>query len=319
MSGRALLLLSLATPSFALDVVRTVQMGRPLTPNAVMPVVSRGYVLYMEISSPVLSVYRPSGEPAFTVDLKSPFALPPQVEDAAVDDRGRVAVALALPDNSGSAEGGIAVLDPSGVQKSLIRTGRYMPTHLTFDGAGAIWTDGWQRDAVKVHTEDSEDYAVIRRFDSAGNQTGAFVKRSSFPRPGLSPDCAIHGWGMRAAGERVGAWLCSGQTSERRLWLELDRDGQELGRWTLPKNHNNGMAFTGEDLYTVLSSSDQERRRSVWMLSKLDRATAEWTTIAAGELSWDDAQSKGFGILMDADGENLVFVRGGSVLEWVKP
>ena len=175
-----------------------------------------------------------------------------------------------------------------------------------------------QRDAVKTDHEDRQDYLIIRRFNMQGRETGAFVMRSSFP-PGLSPGGPWGGlWGIRAAGDRIGAFMYSGKNGQPLVWLELDSSGNEQGRWTLPAGSTGGRAFTKKALYAVKLKSDQEKRVAVWELDALDKDTSAWKPVSKVEYSWDNLRDGG--MLMDADGEELVLAKeGGAILEWIKP
>lgn len=303
--------------AWGVDSVRIVHSGRPFAPETVLPVMNRGYLFFINRSSPELDVYAPTGQLAFATTIQGPSGAIPNLTDAAIDDQGRVAVAIVYS-GAKAVEGGIVLLDAAGKQTGLISTGRYMPSHLCFGPGAAIWTRGWQRDAIKTDREDRQDYFIIRRFSVQGQETGAFVKRSSFP-PGLSPGDPWGGlWGIRAAGDRIGAFMYSGNTSERLVWLELDSSGNEQGRWTLPPGSTVGRAFTKKALYAVNQKSDREKRVTVWELDALDKDTSAWKPVSKVEYSWDHLRN--CGMLMDADGEELVLAKeGGAILEWIQP
>jgi hypothetical protein len=293
--------------AFAYEPVKTVQSGRPFAGESPLPHVNRGYVFWIDHSA-VMSVYGPSGQSLYTVEVKGPNGPAFDIHDAAADDSGSVAATISFEDRDTGYQGGVAILDSTGNQVKLIRTGRYAPVHLGFGRDGSIWTIGWQRDAADSGMDDTQDYKVIRRFNRQGEQTGAFVDRSSFPRPGLSPGgycCGL--WGIRASGDKIGAWMTSGETSERMVWLELDGSGKELGRWTLPpQNEHNGTAFAGGELYSI-----QQPAQGEYVLSRFERKTSTWKSL----------RSDGFdAILMDADGDELILAKDrGAVYEWVKP
>lgn len=305
--------------AFAIESVRTVNSARPFASSSRLPVMSQGHLFFIE-QSPVIPVYAPSGQPAFTIELKSPSRPAAIPADAAMSGRGQTAVSFAYTDDTLGYQGAIAIFDNTGKQSSLITTGRFMPMHLCFGADSAtIWAAGWQRDAVKRDSEDEQDYMIVRRWNGQGELTGSYVKRSSFPL-GLSPGGGFGGrWGIRAARGRVGMQLMSGETSERMVWLELDDNGEELGRWTLPAEHTDGMAFTGGQLYSVTSTWNRDTSKAVWMLNQLDRSTSKWNPVLTKE--WIHPGVPGsFGILMDADDDKIVLAReNGSILEWMKP
>jgi hypothetical protein len=308
-----------AVPGWALDSVREVHSARPFAAYTAMPVMDRGYLFFITGNSPELDVYTPTGQLAFATTIQGPDGAAPSLFESAIDDHGTVAVAIAYKDAGRKTNGAILLLDGTGKQAGLISTGRYMPSHLCFDPDGQIWTTGWQRDAEKTEHEDRQDYSIVRRFDaSTKQQTGAFVPRSSFPR-GLSPGGAWGGqWMIRAAGERVGMLLMSGQTSEKLVWLELDSSGAETGRWTLPSTHTDGVAFSPRGLYAVTRTLNEEQRSTVWALNQLDKTTSAWKPVAKAEYSWD--QKTDYGNQLGADGDQLVLEKDmGATLEWVKP
>lgn len=310
-------LLALASPGWALDTVRVVQSGRPFTAFTQIPIMDRGYLFFITHNSPELDAYTPDGRLYFATVIQGPDGAVPQITDAAIDDRGNVAVSFVYGSIQTLFQGGLAFLDASGKQTATLSTGRYQTSHLCFSSGGSLWTRGWQR-SVTANRSDSEDYFIIRRYDTQGRQTGGFVKRSSFP-PGLSPGGAWGGrWGIRASGDRIGALMMSGQNSQRLVWLELDTSGKELGRWTLPPGHTSGMAFTRDAVYAVNTTSDRDHRTSVWELDTLDKATSTWKPVSKVEYSWDHPCD--CGILMTADGDDLIFAKtGGSTLEWIRP
>lgn len=178
---RTLAYLFLATSAWSLDPIRAVQSGRPFAPDTVAPIMNRGYLFFITHSSPELDAYTPTGQLAFATIIRAPGDAIPSLSDAAVDDQGRFAISFVYRDKTGVLHPGIALLDASGKQTSSFFTGLYQPSHLCFGPDGSIWTTGWQRDPALVESEDRQDYFLIRRFDLEGNQTGAFIKRSSFP------------------------------------------------------------------------------------------------------------------------------------------
>jgi hypothetical protein len=279
----------------------------------------RGYLFFLTGNSPELDVYTPDGQLAFATTIQGPNGTAPSLFESAINDHGTVAVAVAYKDAGRKTNGAILLLDGAGKQTGLISTGRYMPTHLCFGPDAQIWTTGWQRDAEKAEREDRQDYSIVRRFDvTTKQQTSGFVPRSSFP-PGLAPGSPFGGrWMIRAAGDRVGMLLMSGQNSRRLVWLELDSAGVEVGRWTLPATHTDGVAFSSRGLYAVTRTLNKEQRSTVWQLNQLDKTTSAWKSVAKTEYSWD--QKTDYGNLLGADGDQLVLAKDlGATLEWVKP
>ncbi len=305
---------SLGAVAFAYEPIKVVHSARPFSDGVALPVMDHGWLIFLDHNSPTMYVQRPDGTPAYWATIEVAGSVRPFLNDAAVDAQGRVAVAVAYRGGETGADGAIVLLDASGKQSATQSTGRYLPEHLCFDPDGTIWTAGWQRDLVKMDRDDEEDYGVIRRFNGKGEQTGAYVNRSTFPRPGLEPGTGHGGrWGIRWSRDRIGAYLMSGQTSERMVWLELDRSGKELGRWTLDGVHSNGLAFADGELY---SDIERQMNETTWVnnLAKLDRTTGHWQVLA------ESLNRNVWGIVMDADGDSIVLAQEhGRTYEWVKP
>ncbi|MBS1873502.1 MAG: hypothetical protein JSU00_09815 [Acidobacteria bacterium] len=291
------------------EVVRTVTSAQSFSPGTRIPISTRGYLFYLNFSS-TAAVYAPSGQPAGSLTVRNRNGLSPRLEDAAVSAGGEFAVAAVYPASSGV----IVLYDRDGHETRSIDTGPYLPSHLCFGRDGSIWAIGTQ---VAPSGLEESDYAVVRHYSASGRETGAFVRRSSFPGHGLPPaTVAGHSWGIRASGDRIGAWLCAGASSVNMVWLELDSSGAELGRWTLPRLHEQGSAFAGGELYQIAVQRD-----SAWALNRLDRAANAWKRIESAENPWLDPDND-FGLLMDADGDQLVVADNSGPrlrLKWVKP
>jgi len=56
----------------------------------------------------------------------------------------------------------------------------------------------------------------------------------------------------------------------------------------------------------------------VWELDAFDKDSSTWKPLSKVEYSWDNPCN--CGMLMDADGEELVLAKqSGATLEWIKP
>ena len=286
---RALLFIARAT-ALTEEPARVVTFGRSYLSDP-LPASDKGYLLFLDHSNGV-EVWGPDGQLAFQTRVNNPLSS--YVMSAAIDRDGSVAVGLAY-DRSG----GIAVLDRSGKQVRFTETGRYLPAHICFDSNHNLWTFGWQRDGVQSDAEDAEDYMLFRKYSPDGKQLGAFVSRSLFPRPGLSPGSPSGGlWRLRVSDDRVGAVAYAGRTSETHEWIELSLEGRLIGRWKTGPGKSGGMAFT--------SSNALCRQRIDHELSQLecfDRESKAWKP------SGND--SPYFGILLGADGNDLIFGSNG--------
>lgn len=289
---------------------RTVTFGRTYGAQAV-PALDKGYLLFTDRANGV-EVWAPDGQLVFqTAVINPPTA---HVMSAAIDRDGTVAVGVAYSAGKGFA-GGIAFLDRSGKQVRFVDTERYMPSHICFDlSHSVLWTFGWQRDSLQNGSEDSEDYLMFRKFSLEGQQLGAYAKRSLFPKPGLSPGGPVGGlWRLRVSADRVGALAYSGQTGGSSDWIELDLAGKLIGHWKLGSDTNGGTAFTSASRLCRQTFRDKTPR-----VECFDRNTQAWKL--ASNLTITDENGRALGILLGADGDNLVFGEGnGNIrLSWVR-
>lgn len=293
----ALALLS-CIPLPATEPTQTVTFNRSFG-SAALPTFDRGYLLFLHNSN-AIEVWGPDGQLAFETQVINP----PQavVMSAAVDGRG--AFALGVADISA---GGVAFLDRSGKQVRFIETGQYLPSHVCFDADNNLWTFGWQRDRAQNGREDPEDYPLFRKYSPDGKQIGAFISRSLFPRPGLSPGSPSGGFlRLRISGNRIGALAYAGKRSETREWIELALDGSLIGHWKIGRegSGSGGMAFTSSNALC------RERfESSVPHAECFDRETKAWKPVGNVALTEDNGRS--LGILLGADGDDLIFGSSG--------
>ena len=199
--------------------------------------------------------------------------------------------------------GGIAVFDRSGKQMRFFDTGTYLPTQVCFAPDHSIWTLGWQGPKASGPDQDN-DYFILRNYSQEGQKFGAFLPRSSFePEPDpIGP--ITGGWQLRIINDRIGALfygssiLAPGQKSRPAQWVEVDLKGKVLGRWEVGTEWFPWAFAQSGNLYT-------QTRDAVLMF---DRSTKAWRRVAGTPA----------GLLLGADGDNLVFeVRGTSILRWV--
>jgi hypothetical protein len=196
--------------------------------------------------------------------------------------------------------GGIAVFDSSGKQVRFFDTGRFHPTQVAFGPDHSIWTLGSPGSQIRRW---DDDFSILRNYSRDGQELGHFLPRSSFdaePDP-VGPEVGM--WQLRLIRDRVGAIIYEspvyrqGEKNHAMVWVETDLKGQELGRWEVGA-HPAPQAFTESgNLYIRESKS----------VSVFDRATKAWRRVA---ISAD-------GILLGADGDNLVFLQGPNTLRWV--
>ena len=206
----------------------------------IVPTFDRGYV-FQPLESPraAVMVQRPDGAVLFTTRVEVPGTTGVSVWNGAADSDGVLAVGAAYRTEGDRHGGGIAYFDHTGKQARFVDTSPYVPTHLSFGADHSLWTLGyvwgWNRKAAG-------DYRIVRRYSAEGKETGAFLPRSVFP-PGLEPGMGPLGsWSLRVVHDRVGALLVYGDISKNKEWVELDLNGELLGRWKLGKY--TGLAFT---------------------------------------------------------------------------
>jgi hypothetical protein len=176
-----------------------------------------------------VKLYSPDG----TLVLAMPVAteMHASVISVAVDSDGTIAVGF-----TSKGLGGIELLDTRGNKLGSFSTGNYLPTHIAFVDDHSIWTFGWE-----MHSHDptlnTPEYMSLRHYARSGVQIGAYLPRSLFPK-GLEPAC--DNWqrqSMYVANDRIGVLACSGMTSANPEWIELDFQGNLIGRWHVGSSH----------------------------------------------------------------------------------
>jgi hypothetical protein len=277
---------------------REVYYAGSLTPLNITPTFDKGYLFVY--AGHEINVFGPDGTQLFGISAQVALAKVSSIENAAADTDGTIAGAVTYyPDGSRSREGGgVAVFDRSGKQVRFFDTGRYHATQIAFGPDHSIWTLGCPS---AQHWDD--DFFILRNYSQDGEELGHFLPRSSFdaaPDP-IGPE--IGTWQLRVIRDRVGAIIYESpvyrqnQKNRAVVWVETDLRGQELGRWEVGANPA-PQAFTESgNLYIREGKS----------VSVFDRAAKAWRKVA---LSAD-------GILLGADGDNLVFLQGQNTLQWV--
>lgn len=276
--------------------------NRPFANHEPVPALDQNHLFFHEGPNSLTLYETHKGAPVYTTSLKEPqLSGNARITGAALARDGVTAVGVAFLPGKDGESGGLAFLDPRGAQIRFAGTGRFMPCHVTYDARGSLWAFGFE-----VAAGDS-DYAVARRFDGQGKSAGAFLMRSTFA-PILNPfDCHRGQWTARTSNDRVGAMAEVWNARERfmeQLWVELDLDGKEIGRWMLGSEREGpagGMAFTEDSRLFV---------RWRGQLLELDRK----------ERMWRPAQVQRRGLLLGAEGNELVFTEGnGQRFVWVRP
>jgi hypothetical protein len=208
----------------------------------------------------------------------------------AVDTNGALAVAWATPST-----GGIDLYDSSGSLVHTIQTGRYLPAYLSFAEDHCLWSLGRQM-IGRPYNPARDNYMIVRKFLPNGQQAGAYLPRSQFP-DGLEP--ADEAWRLMncitLSHDRVGLVVNSGMDGNKTEWVELDLNGNLMGRWRLDQFANDlRVAFTSDDHVFVYYRGMDGRNPH---LSTLDRVTS----------TWQQVQSAPEGYMASADGDQLVF------------
>jgi hypothetical protein len=302
---------------FAADAPRTVlYSGLIRCGGCLSSTFDKGYVFQMDdrghAPSTGLAVYGPQGQLAYQLNVTAPDGTPAYLhqQGVAADTDGTVMLAMWYGGYGGIAPvkgGGIVFLDAVGRQAQFIDTGRFMPSAVCFAEDHSVWTIGTQ---YGPHDGDvrGADYPLVRHYSRKGQQIGAFLPRSSFPA-GLSPGGSGMSW-MRAASDRIGMMTYPGLVSDTPTWVELDLQGNEIGRWKLGGSQagNGGWAFASDGRLFAWPYNAALKKRELLVFS---RATSSWQTASGGVNSQ----------LMGADRNALVFLGensgSGIQLVWV--
>jgi hypothetical protein len=270
-----------------------------------VPTLDQGYLLFtQQMGGPGFEVFGPDGLLRFFTSVENPHGA--SVTSVAADSDGSVAAGFAFLGQQGIS-GGIAYFDPSGKQTRFVDTGKYMPAHVCFDRNHALWTFGWQRNP-STDNDETRDYMMFRKY-SDGKETGRYGPRSIMPATGMTPGAGSRGMlRLRVADDRVGAVAYYGATSDNRMWIELGLDGHLIGKWPMGRDLQGGLAFTSS---ARLCRQTAPGKAKLSGIECLDRDTGSWKHAGDAPVS---------GLLLGADGDELVFSRGDGVitLHWAK-
>lgn len=273
--------------SAAAQPVREITSQAMLVSNQPIPAFHQGYVFFTDVGHRShFTLYSPDGQLILDKDIQEGKSSPVSLMDIVVDTDGKMAVAWATFQSS---DAGIDFLDATGKQIGSIDTGAFVPQHMTFGADHSLWTFGVQRGMSDPHRPVLE-YMTVQKYALDGGQVGAYLPRSLFPH-GLEPACL--NWqeqGIAVASDRIGLLACSGMNTGKPEWLELDLNGNLVGRWRLDAHRY--VAFTQDGhLYA------QDRNTKAHQLFVFDRASSTFRPIA----------SPTNGKLEGAAGDDLVF------------
>jgi hypothetical protein len=279
-----------------------------------LPSFDKGHLIFLGPSDDTVELYGSDGRLLYRTSIKAPNGGSANVMSAAIDTDGRLAAAVSYPAVHGF-RAGIAFLDSGGTQTAFAETGRYLPTQICFAEDHSIWSLGWQRDLIRQEMEDREDYPIFRKYSPEGKELGSYIARSAFP-PGLAPGGSSRWlWRIRAAKDRIGAIAYSGETSRNREWIEINLNGDLIGKWKMGGIQNGGIAYTADrELYARMWNEEKKVYLAVF-----DRDSSSWRPLEdaiPGNLRYGGA-----GLLMGADGRDLVFSMqpvGGIRLQWFR-
>jgi hypothetical protein len=278
--------------------VREVQSECPKIPGQPVCEFRNGQLFrFSSLADRVIRVYAPDGRFAFNIPIFLPGADSSWAEDVGVDSDGTFVVAA-----RGTKRFGLVMLDSNGVQTSFIDTQDFRPGRVAIAPDHSIWVLGSRERSKK-----NPDYMILRKYSRQGELAGSYLPRSSFA-PGLEPGSAGVSESVMAAENRIVVVAVSGQVSNLRELIELDGNGNVLGR--MRSDHDNIMRFalTADGHVYGCCAVRAAHPESTLSLTLFD--------VTAGTSSSVDApQPRSW--LMGADGENLVYEVAGEE-GWVK-
>jgi hypothetical protein len=257
-----------------------------LAPSNIGPTFVNGHLV---VYGPSVSVYSTDGILAYSIS-------PPEhgfIHNVTVDADQTAAAAVEVRGKSGL----ISVFDRTGLPMSVIDTGKYLPSFVSFAPDHSIWATGREQ---RQSLTDKPEYFILRHFSRDGKELGAYLPRSSFDADDQAdPVMAIVGLpGLQVVNNRVGVLLNYGADVKKAVWMETDLSGKEIGRW--PVN------ITG--LPSVFTPNGAVYARVVGGISALDHVSGKWSHITVPS----------DGELVGSDGEALVLMTVGTTgLRWV--
>lgn len=226
------------------------------------------------------------------------------IEGVAIDSDGTIAIGW------GTRYGpyGIEIRNPSGDLIRSIDTGLFCADNVDFAADHSLWAFGRQRAAPHAQI-DARDYPMLRHYSPDGKEIRAFLPRSLFP-PGMPPGGPLrHERRIFVMQDLIGIVAYSGKTGVEQEWMEVDLNGNVLGRWRL-----DGMSFTAASITSdgqVYARRRDPKTQRDDIVVRLDREKSNWQALSVS--------TKGY--FYGADGDQLVFGSwntGVMKLQWVK-
>jgi hypothetical protein len=274
--------------------IREVQSECPAVANQPVCQFRNGYMFQFDtVVNRVIRVYAPDGRFTVNLPLQLPGASVSWPRDVAVDSDGTFVAGAFGGEGDVRHPGqfGVAMFDANGIQTAVIDTKNFSPNHVTIAADHSIWVMGSQ---ARGPGEPRQDYMILRKYTRDGKPAGSYLPRSTFPA-GLEPGEASAPATLMAAGNRIAVVAFSGKVGNLLELIELDTDGNVLGR--MRSDNQNGMnyALTTDGHFFGFGHRSAE-------LLLFD--------VAAGTLTSMDVPPS-VGSLMGGDGENLVYrIRG---------
>jgi hypothetical protein len=280
--------------------VREVETGAVI--SGLLPGLANNQLYFIDLPDHV-RVFSPNGYSSIVIDLDGRGDERAIVDGIAIDSDGTIAVAW----GTRWGPSGIEIRDGSGTLLRTIDMGVFLPGSVAFDTDHSLWSFGWQRVAKgsQVH---ARDFSMLRHYSAAGKEMAAFLPRSLFPK-GLEPGHAqrqqqrIH-----VMPDHIGLVAFSGETTNEQEWVEVDLNGNVLGRWRIA-----GLQFA-----RVTPTSDgnvyawaRDPKTQKYIVVRLNRTTSTWQPVATGAK----------GQLYGADGDQLIFgswPKAVMLLDWFK-
>jgi hypothetical protein len=272
--------------------VREVQSECPALAGQEICRFRNGYIFQLDHRfKGVIGVYAPDGRFKLNLPVRLPGADVAWANDVAVDPDGGFVVGAVGGDGDVRhvTQRGVVMLDSNGIQTGVIDTKNFSPNHVAIAEDHSIWVLGAQ-----YGPGNKPDYMTLRKYTRDGELAGSYLPRSSFPA-GLEPGGEGAPVTVMAAGNRIAVVAFSGNVGNLLELIELDGDGNVLGR--MRADHLSGpMTFaltTDGHLYGRSHGGDS-------------RSTLALFDVAAGTSKNVDAPEK-VGWLMGADQEALVY------------
>jgi len=269
--------------------VHEVQSECPALGNQPVCHFRNGYMFQFDtLVNRVIRVYAPDGHFTVNLPIQLPGASVTWPTDVAVDSDGTFVAGAFGGDGDirHVTQFGVAMFDSNGIQTGVIDTKNFSPNHVAIAEDHSIWVLGAQNGP-----RNKPDYMVLRKYTRAGESVGSYLPRSTFPA-GLEPGSGSVPATLMAAGNRIAVVTFSGNVGNLLELIQLDGDGNVLGRMRSDHEGNSTFALTTDGNFYGRRSGKA--------------AALVLFDVAAGTSKTLDAP-QAIGWLMGADGENLVY------------